>query len=123
MAHYVVICGGRDYSDADWLFRVVELLTWLYEDELRIIHGGYSGADTLAANAAAKFGVRCKAFAADWATHGTKAGPLRNQAMADYLVMCRGRGHTVQIVAFPGGSGTVGMMVEGQARSIPVARL
>lgn len=122
MSHYVLICGGRDFGDRDAVMDVVEFLVGFYGDDLRIMHGAARGADTLAQEAADFFGVRCKAFPADWDAHGKAAGPIRNIQMADYLVMCRSKGHSVQVIAFAGGTGTNHMVKEAEARGIDADR-
>ena len=48
-----------------------------------IVHGAARGADTLAADLAVKYNMTVIGVPADWATHGKKAGPLRNQRMLD----------------------------------------
>lgn len=120
MAHYVLICGGRDFDDGEAVFEVVAFLKEFYGDDLRIMHGGARGADTHAQEAAEHFGVRSKSFPADWETHGKKAGPIRNREMADFLVLRRDQGNTVQIVAFPGGFGTGNMVMVGESLGIDV---
>lgn len=47
------------------------------------IHGGCLGSpDVLAPRLAKEFGVRCKAYPANWTKHGRGAGPIRNAEMA-----------------------------------------
>ena len=44
------------------------------------------------------------------------------QEMVDYLVMCRSKGHSVQVVAFPGGDGTANMIERAERAGIDVDR-
>jgi hypothetical protein len=122
VSHYVCFTGGRDFDDEDAVMAVVEFLVGFYGDDLRIMHGGAKGADSLAQKCADWFGVRTKTFPADWGQHGKAAGPIRNIQMADYLVMCRSKGHSVQVVAFRGGSGTEHMVKQAESRQIDVDR-
>ena len=57
------------------------------------------GADRLAGEWAEARGVPCKPMAANWQTHGLRAGPVRNREM---LRTCKPE----IVVAFPGGSWT-----------------
>lgn len=122
MSHYVCFTGGRDYEDYDNVAEVMRLLSEFYDDDLRVMHGGARGADTLVDEAARQFGVRTKVFAANWATYGKPAGVIRNKAMADYLEMCRSKDHTVEVIAFPGGTGTADMVRQAEQRGIDVQR-
>jgi predicted polyphosphate/ATP-dependent NAD kinase len=107
----VIACGGRDYADAA---RVDRILSTIHEalqmDDL--IHGGASGADTLAASWAMRAGVRVREYQADWATLGRAAGPSRNAAM---LMAC-----PALVVAFPGGRGTADMVAQAGKARVPV---
>ena len=78
----IIVCGGRDFSDREALFRVL--------DDLHSTHGF-----TLLVHGAAR--------GADWQMHGLRAGPVRNREM---LRTCKPE----IVVAFPGGSGTEHMI-------------
>lgn len=109
--HYALICGGRDLDtpEADQaMMEVVGFLALFYGVGLRIMHGAATGIDTLAQNAADHYNVTTKAFPADWG-RGPKAGPERNEKMAGLLVAWEQQGHTVEVIAFPGGRGTAHM--------------
>lgn len=104
----VLVCGGRDYSDAE---RVHEVL-----NELRpsvVIHGAARGADTLAGLWAAESRVETKAYPADWDAHGKAAGPIRNS-----LMLLDGKPDLV--VAFPGARGTDDMISKARRARVPV---
>jgi hypothetical protein len=99
----VLVTGGRDYADRAAVTRALSHLGGNFifgalPEEIVLVHGACAGADTLAAEEAAKLGWRTEAHPADWDTHGTAAGPIRNKEMVS-----RG-GH--YLVAFAGGSGT-----------------
>lgn len=94
----VLICGGRDYDDAENVALVINLLKNVYRD-LIIIEGGARGADTLAREEAKRRGIHCATVPALWDTYKKGAGDKRNRAMVFGL-----EPHVV--VAFPGGRGT-----------------
>jgi len=118
--HYVCITGGRDFKEYDRVKEVIRILAAFYGDKLRFMHGDAKGADRLGRDAAIEFGVPIKKFPADWDTHGKAAGPIRNQEMIDYLKMCRRKGHSVQVIAFPGGDGTADMVKRAETALIDV---
>lgn len=101
----VVVCGGRNYLDVDAVYRTLDGVA-----PAAIVHGGASGADTLAARWAKSRGVPCAAMPADWQKHGRAAGPIRNRAMADELLRRERSGARVAVIAFPGGVGTQDMI-------------
>ena len=53
---------------------------------------------------------------ADWAKHGRKAGPIRNQRMID-------EGRPDLVVAFPGGTGTADMVERARVAGIRVIEI
>lgn len=99
----VLVTGGRKYDDAG---KVKEELDKLHEHagiEL-LIHGGATGADSLADAWAKKNHVPISAnpvTSEDWRRLGKKAGPLRNARM---LLL-----EPDVVLAFPGGRGTADM--------------
>jgi len=115
MEQRVLVCGGRDYSDARLLNAVLDAA---HEANpiVVLIHGAARGADTLAADWAKQRGVLATAYPADWAHEGRKAGPIRNQQMLN-----SGKPHLV--IAFPGGKGTLDMITRAEAAGVPVARV
>lgn len=76
----VLVCGSRDYSNAEYLNRILSAMhagtpfTCVIEGEAR-------GADTLAREWAQANGVPVKRYPADWTTHHRAAGPIRNRQM------------------------------------------
>lgn len=98
----VLVCGGRDFTNADLLNRELDRLHAEHGFG-GLIEGGAPGADTLAGVWADARGVPRQTFPADWKKHRRAAGPIRNQQMLD-------EGKPDLVVAFPGGTGTAGMM-------------
>lgn len=114
MGARVLVCGGRDYSGKDFLFKTLDDLHAETPIAL-VIHGDALGADRLAQWWAVSRGVREQAFPAKWndvkglhpstlkRTRGGKlynplAGFLRNEEML--------RACPTHAFAFPGGNGT-----------------
>ena len=116
MSSKVLVCGGRDFADREWMDRVLRFIDRHHARLLpgpigKIICGGAPGADTLAAEWAEGCGLPCRVFPAVWLNHGKAAGPIRNQRMLD-------DGKPDLVVAFPGGRGTADMVRRAQAAGI-----
>lgn len=115
----VLVCGGRDYSDA--AFVAVVLGQWLSAHRDLVIGCGYDpnsprfqGADQLAYEWAAEHDVPRHAYAADWGKYGRAAGPIRNiRQLAEF--------EPRHVVSFPGGRGTADMCERARARGVFVA--
>lgn len=110
----VLITGGRDFQEHDWLFNGLEFLNMMYPIG-EIIEGGASGADCLAANWARWKQVKLTTVEAEWTKYGKRAGMIRNCSMADL--------NPDLVLATPGGRGTAHMVGEAQARGIQVVML
>jgi hypothetical protein len=81
--HKVIIAGGRDYNDYQYLeYMCEEILQGRFNIE--IVSGGANGADKLGEQFALENSYPVTRFPADWNLHGKKAGPLRNIQMAEY---------------------------------------
>ena len=111
----VVIAGGRDYQPT------TDSAVWL--DQVRaklniqgVVYGGAPGADDFGRRWAQDMNIPVKLFAADWATHGRAAGPIRNQDMANFLLQYPNRA----VLLFPGGRGTESMRNIAKKAGIPV---
>ena len=76
----VLVCGGRAYKDDEYLFeRLEEFLAPRLVGCL--IHGGATGADSLAGTFAKRKGWPVNIYYADWVKDGRAAGPKRNARM------------------------------------------
>lgn len=112
----VLVCGGRDYSNRECVFAVLDKLHVKTPVET-LIQGGARGADALAMEWAAERKIeQVVTEYADWEEHGKAAGPLRNQRMLDVW-------HPDIVVAFPGGRGTADMVNRARRASVPVSRV
>ena len=111
----LLVCGGRDYSDKDRAFAVLDRFRAKFGCAA-VIHGAARGADSLAGAWARARGVPEIAEPADWKTHGKRAGPIRNQAMLD-------KHAPAAVIAFPGGVGTADMVRRSRAAGLTVYEL
>ena len=98
----VIICGGRDFRDYEYVFSVLDGLH-VSNKFTHVIHGGANGVDLFAGDWAMKNGVQEVRCNANWEKYGRSAGFQRNLAMALLKPDL--------VVAFPGGKGTA-MMVQ-----------
>lgn len=114
----LLVTGSREWTNARSvaaaLDRCVETLGGDIGDITLVSGACPTGADALAEAYWASRGGTVERHPADWVQHGKKAGPLRNQAMADLGAdLC---------VAFPWGvsRGTRHCMGAARAAGIPV---
>lgn len=112
----VLVTGGRDFADREWLFASLDRVQY---NEMRglvngprkpsrlthIIHGSAKGADTLAGEWAQARGIQEVVCAANWEKHGKGAGHIRNAWMLDLLDPM----YDI-VMPCPGGKGTQGCM-------------
>lgn len=110
----ILVCGGRDFNDAEAVMRALDKLHAERGITL-VIEGGATGADAGARHWASATGVDVRTFWADWQTYGRRAGPLRNARMID-------EGRPDGVVAFPGGRGTDDMIRQARTAGIKVWR-
>lgn len=108
-----LVCGGRDYSDGLTLYRFLDKNK---ERITAIVHGDALGADRLAGSWAKARGVPEIRVPAQWDFYDKKAGPIRNKWMLDF---CKPE----VVIAFPGGSGTKGMVKLAKAAGIRVIEI
>lgn len=102
----VLVCGGRAFSDADYLNQ--ELAAFHAETPItELIEGGATGADRLARNWAQSLGIKVLTYHANWVGHGKAAGPIRNRLMLT-------DGQPDWVIAFAGGRGTANMIKQAQ---------
>lgn len=119
----VLVCGGRDFTNAP-LLRAV--LSRLHSERgfTVLIEGGQrtydrdkgeviGGADYWARCWAMLMGVNVETVKADWKTHGKAAGPIRNQRMLDEF-------EPKLVVAFKGGAGTADMVKRSRKSGLEV---
>jgi hypothetical protein len=108
----VLVCGGRDFTDADYLFQTLDDLH--RQDPITtVVHGAARGVDTLAEDWAISRAIAVRDYPADWDTYGKAAGPIRNQQMLDH-------GMPDYVVAFPGGRGTQDMIDRAMLKGLQV---
>lgn len=96
----VIVCGGRDYENWQHVHSELNAL----HKQLKIthvIHGDAPGADKAGGRWAREHGVQEIVCPSNWDKHGTRGGPLRNQAMLQLVPDL--------VLAFPGGRGTADM--------------
>lgn len=107
----VLVCGGRDFTNAAFVYRSLDRL----HDETPItemIQGGAKGADYLANEWAKTKPIKRYVCKADWEKHGRAAGPMRNARMLEWKPDV--------VVAFPGGRGTANMVSQARAAGVRV---
>lgn len=129
----LLVCGGRKYSDAD---RVARVLDGLRPEMTFLMEGGATGADWFARRWAERAGVPHDTFEADWndlvtppvllrqrqdgSYYNAMAGPVRNARMIregkpDIVVAFPGNRGTADCVKQAAGSGIKVLMVGGEA--------
>ena len=106
-----IICGGRDYSDRDFVYQMLNVLLE-YDWNFVLVHGACHGADMLAKEWGDITRVVVEPHPAKWKELGKPAGMIRNKEMLDTGVD--------GIVAFPGGPGTAGMVNMARRVGVPV---
>ena len=116
MAFRLLVCGGRDFSNAravDWaLSPYIQMPT----NDLLVIEGGATGADRMAREWAEKNGATVMEFPANWTLFGKAAGPIRNNTMLRW-------GQPDTVLAFPGGRGTAHMVTAAKRAGIDVVEV
>lgn len=78
-----IIAGGRDFKNFELLVQKCDYYLRINKPS-EIISGTADGADYLGERYAAIRNIPVKKFEADWKRNGRKAGPIRNQQMAEY---------------------------------------
>ena len=111
----VLVCGGREFHDAQYLETKLDELHDEHSFTL-LIEGGAHGADSLAGKWADARGIKRRTYMADWESLGRKAGPIRNKQMLD-------EGEPDLVIAFPGGRGTDNMCAQAEAAGVLVLRV
>ena len=79
MTTRILITGSREWTDR----KAIQMALSVYGYDVDLCHGGARGADSIAGEIAAGWGIPVSIFQADWQKHGKRAGPIRNQQMLD----------------------------------------
>lgn len=112
----VLICGSRDFMDAEFLNSTLDMLHSKYHFTC-VIEGEAMGADKLSAAWAARNDVPVEKYPADWNRYGRGAGPVRNKQMIT-------SGKPDRVIAFSyaiaASKGTANMMRQAEQHDIPV---
>lgn len=82
----VIIAGSRHYQHDEVWDDICDVVCNLkqWSNLTEIVSGGSKGVDQIGESFAMTFNFPLKQFPADWEGLGRKAGPIRNQQMADY---------------------------------------
>ena len=78
----IIVAGGRKFQDWEFLTSVLDVA--IGTDTVEIVSGRAKGADQLGGRYAVHRGHKLKFFPADWGKYKNAAGPIRNEAMAEY---------------------------------------
>ena len=104
----VIICGPRNFPSTqeqlDWMLHILKEIGKEYYNYkyCTIITGGADGVDKYGKIFAEHNHLSHKEFPADWEKFGKKAGPIRNEQMAENAQIC--------IAFFNGSKGTKNMI-------------
>lgn len=116
-AYKVIIAGGRDFTDYEYMSKVLSKLLFNSSpfdgDSITIISGMAKGADTLAIQYADEHQMTKILFPTNWKKYPIIAGFLRNEDMLKIAT---------HVIAFWGGksSGTKHMIDIAEEKGIPV---
>lgn len=99
----VLVCGGRDFKDRDLVYSTLDKVHAKYGHKMCVVHGAAEGADLMAEDWCKSREVAYIGVPAMWKTQGRAAGPIRNKRMRDTT-------QPEACIAFPGGTGTNGMI-------------
>lgn len=115
--HYVkvVICGGRNFNDTDFIYGELDRLHAQHGFDT-VIEGDARGVDRIAGEWARARGVELIEFPADWKNEGRHAALIRNERMLR-------EGKPDMVIAFPGGNGTWHTCSQAEQLGIPVVRV
>jgi hypothetical protein len=94
----VLVCGGREFSDVDFVFSELDRLHAQF-NFMTVIEGDARGVDHIAGEWARARGLDLVEYPADWANEGRHAALIRNERMLR-------EGKPDLVIAFPGGQGT-----------------
>ncbi len=111
----VLVCGGRSFDDADFIFRELDRLHARYTFAT-LIEGDARGVDRIAGEWSRSRNIRLIEFPADWKNEGRHAALIRNERMLR-------EGEPDLVIAFPGGNGTWHTCSQAEKLGIPVVRI
>jgi hypothetical protein len=80
----LIIAGSRSLVLNDMIIYQQLKFFNIYEKLTEVISGNAIGIDKSGERFATIYEIDLKRFPADWNTHGTAAGPIRNKQMAEY---------------------------------------
>lgn len=78
-----IIAGSRTIEQYDLVKTAIESCNWHLEIT-EVVSGCAEGADLFGEQWAKRKMIPIKRFPADWRKHGKRAGPIRNEEMANY---------------------------------------
>lgn len=111
----VLICGGREFNDTDFIFSELDRLSAEHHFDT-VIEGDARGVDRIAGAWARARGLKLIEYPADWKNEGRHAALIRNERM---LV----EGKPDLVIAFPGGNGTWHTCSLAEKFSIPLVKV
>lgn len=111
----ILVCGSRKYSNESILNFSLEDFERVHGKIKKLIQGGATGADSLAAKWARSCGIEVIEVRASWQLFGIAAGPIRNQKMLEYK--------PDYVIAFNGGRGTQDMVLRAKRSGIPTIQV
>lgn len=91
----LLVCGSRDWTDDHHIYETLDELDTMFAGFAELVHGGATGADTLAAEWAMSRKVPVSVHVPDYDRHGTRAPLERNMEMLE-------RHRPAVVVAFKG---------------------
>lgn len=114
----LLVTGGRDFADED---RIHARLDRLLPD--LVLCGGATGADELARRWAEDRQIPFLVSPARWREHKKAAGPIRNSAQVEWLLMLQSAGWKVRVLATVGGSGTADQVKKAKRAGLKILHL
>ena len=112
----VLVCGGRDGQDEDYIDKTLDRLLAARGPFERVIHGDARGVDKFAGKWARDHGVLEWDFLPEWHRVEHTDGESRNARML-------AEGAPDIVIAFPGGTGTENMIELAKAAGIEVVEI
>lgn len=116
MGRIVLVCGGREFNDYQFLRQAMDQVHKEQEIVL-VVNGDAKGADRLAQAWCRFREVPFLSVPARWTKLGVAAGHIRNKKMLELVEKVD------LVVAFPGGKGTENMISLAKEHKIPVFRV